>query len=106
MFQRMGLSGLLLKMFGLWLFCRMSCILPLISGMISTSIRYSHYWSITLLLLLTFIPYSMYGSSTSIYERANENVFIFFQTFTGHVHRQTEIIKWGRLSHCLLCALL
>lgn len=54
LFQKMGLSGFLLKMFGLWLSCRMLCIIPLISGMVSTSIRYSHYRSGTLLLLLTF----------------------------------------------------
>lgn len=51
MYQKMGLSVFLLKTFGLWLFCRLPCVIPYLSGMISTSIRYSHYCNITLLLL-------------------------------------------------------
>lgn len=82
MFQRMGLGGLLSKIFGILDPCRMPCIIQLISGMMSTSTRHSHDWSITLLPLLTFFPlerfpYSMCGSNASVYERENENVFIF-----------------------------
>ena len=40
-----------------------------------------------------------------IWERKWECVH-FFWTFVGHVHRHTEILKWGRLWHCLLCAFL
>lgn len=58
-----------------------------ISGMISTSIRCSHYCNITSLLLLGFFfpqhrfPCSTNVSNISIYVRENENVFSFFRFF-------------------------
>lgn len=58
---------------------------------------------------LQIFPYSVYGSNASTYEKENENVLAFLASipdFFEYVHRHTEIIKWGRLSHCLLCAFL
>lgn len=73
------------------LFCRLPCVKPCISGMISGThiialLPYCYYW--------LFFPHHRFPCSTnvsnaSIYVRENENVFIFFRFF-GYMHSYTK----------------